>query len=184
MLLQPTLTGSTIELEQILDLQQQNLLSLIDEKEMQSEGFVTLNHSLDILQQLHDLAPSVIIKDNDTVVAYALTMLQECRQLMPDLEPMFAVFDNLDWNNRPLNDHAFYIMGQVCIAKNYRGQGLFENLYQHHKKIYQPRFDLMVTEISTRNQRSLRAHEKIGFKIIHTHRDSLDEWAVVAWDWR
>ena len=39
---------------------------------------------------MHDLAPAVIIKDNDQVVAYALTMLRECRQLIPDLEPMFC----------------------------------------------------------------------------------------------
>ncbi len=75
-------------------------------------------------------------------------------------------------------------MGQICIAKVYRGQGLFEQLYNYHKEIYQPQFDLFVTEISTRNHRSLRAHEKVGFKTIHTHRDNLDEWRVVAWDWR
>jgi GNAT superfamily N-acetyltransferase len=131
---------------------------------------------------MHDLAPTVIIKDGDKVVAYALTMLIECRQLMPDLEPMFALLDTLSWKNKPLNDHRFYVMGQICIAKACRGQGLFEQLYEHHKKIFQPRFDLFITEISTRNHRSLRAHEKVGFKPIHTHRDKLDEWRIVAWD--
>jgi RimJ/RimL family protein N-acetyltransferase len=74
-------------------------------------------------------------------------------------------------------------MGQVCIAKPYRGRGLFKALFQHHKKIYQSQFDLFITEIATRNRRSMRAHEKVGFKVIHIHRDEMDEWNVVAWDW-
>jgi GNAT superfamily N-acetyltransferase len=180
----PALTNTIEELRQILRLQQENLIQNIDDTEMQSQGFVTLHHDLETIEQMHQLTASVIIKDNDNVVAYALTMLKECRHLIPDLEPMFALFDQLYWENKPLNSYRFYVMGQVCIAKNYRGQGLFEQLYAYHKKIYQFKFDLFVTEISTRNHRSLRAHEKIGFKTIHTHRDNLDEWAVAAWDWK
>jgi hypothetical protein len=181
---QPALTSSTNELEQILLLQKNNLLQHVGETERQSEGFVTLQHSLPILIQLHGLAPSVIIKDNNTVIAYALTMLNECRQLVPNLESMYAIFDKLTWKSSALSNHRFYVMGQVCIAKGYRGQGLFEMMYQHHKKIFQPQFDLLVTEIATRNRRSMRAHEKVGFQTLHTHKDELDEWAVVGWDWK
>jgi len=179
-----SMVNNSDELQQILKLQEENLLNNIDNAEMQSQGFVTLHHSLAILKQMHSLAPSAIIKDSEKVIAYALTMLRECRQLMPDLEPMFALLDKLSWNNKPLNDYRFYVMGQICIAKDYRGQGLFEKLYQHHKKIYQARFDLFITEISNRNPRSQRAHEKAGFKKIHTHHDKLDEWVVVCWDWK
>ena len=171
------------ELQQILKLQEENLLNNIDNAEMQSQGFVTLHHSIAILKKMHSLAPSVIIKDNDKVIAYALSMLRECRQLVPDLEPMFSLLDKLIWKNKPLNDYSFYVMGQICIAKQYRGQGLFDELYRHHKKIYQSQFDLFITEISTRNQRSIHAHERVGFETIHTHQDELDEWLVVGWDW-
>jgi GNAT superfamily N-acetyltransferase len=182
-MLYATLAHSREELKQILQLQQENHIENIDGNEMQSQGFVTLRHDFETLNQMHELAASVIIKDDDKVVAYALTMLRECRQLIPDLEPMFALFDKLDWLNHPLNNYRFYVMGQVCVAKAYRGKGLFEQLYAHHRKTYQSQFDLLLTEISTRNHRSLRAHEKTGFKIIHTHRDNLDEWQVVGWDW-
>jgi L-amino acid N-acyltransferase YncA len=75
-------------------------------------------------------------------------------------------------------------MGQICIDKNYRGKGVFNNLYQHHKKIYQTKFDLLITEISTHNPRSQKAHEKVGFKTIHNYKDVMDEWHVVGWDWQ
>jgi hypothetical protein len=179
----PALVTTTDHLLQILDLQQLNLRYNITEEELNEQGFVTLRHDLKTLEQMHRLAPSVVILENEKVVAYALTMLPECRPLVPELEPMFALLDRLSWNNQPLGNQQFYVMGQVCIAKAYRGQGLFEKLYQHHKKIYQSRFDLFITEISARNRRSLRAHEKTGFKIIHTHQDELDEWLVAGWDW-
>src|SRR5687768_14928680 len=129
-MLLPSLTKTTQELQQILRLQEENLVQHIDETEMKSEGFVTLHHDLNILEQMHKLAPSVIIKNDDQVVAYALTMLQECRQLMPDLGPMFPLLDKLSWKDKPLNDHSYYVMGQICIAKQYRGQGLFDELYR------------------------------------------------------
>jgi hypothetical protein len=182
-MLYSTLASSTDELQQILQLQKENLRQHVTEAEMKSQGFVTLHHDLNVLQQMHELAPAVIIKDKDHVVAYALTMLRECRELIPDLEPMFALLDQLTWNNKPLNDYRFYVMGQVCIARAYRGQGLFDELFRHHKKTYQTQFDLFITEIATRNVRSMRAHERVGFKTIHVHRDDLDEWAVVGWDW-
>lgn len=179
----PSLTNNIQELQQILRLQEENLVQHIDKTEMQSQGFVTLRHDLKILEQMHKLAPSVIIKDDDRVVAYALTMLLECRRLIPDLESMFSLLDKLNWKGKSLTAHSYYVMGQICIAKQYRGQGLFDELYNHHKKIYQSQFGLFITEISTRNHRSLRAHERVGFKTIHTHQDELDEWAVVGWDW-
>jgi RimJ/RimL family protein N-acetyltransferase len=37
-----------------------------------------------------------------------------------------------------------------------------------------------VTEVSTSNTRSLRAHARVGFEVVTTYRDATDEWAVVA----
>ena len=123
-MLLPSLANNSAELQQVLQLQNENLAQNIDdETEIKSQGFVTLRHDLTILEQMHHLAPSVIIKDDDKVVAYALTMLKQCRQLIPDLEPMFALLDKLSWNGKRLNDYSFYVMGQVCIAKQYRGHG-------------------------------------------------------------
>ena len=184
MRVQAELVTSKEELHQILDLQQRNLKRNIDDAEMNSQGFVTMEHTFDVLQQMHDLAPSIIIKDGDKVAGYALTMLRACRAMVPDLDPMFANFDILTWNSKPMNEYSFYAMGQICIGKEYRGKGLFEELYNGHKKFYGDKYDFIITEVSTTNYRSLRAHEKVGFKTVHTYRDAIDEWAVVLWDWQ
>ena len=57
-----TTVSDTKDLEEILELQQCNLIKNIDENEMREQGFVTLTHSLDDLQKMHNLAPSIIAK--------------------------------------------------------------------------------------------------------------------------
>jgi len=74
-------------------------------------------------------------------------------------------------------------MGQVCVAAPYRGKGVFDLLYNQHKAAFSHKYDFVITDIATRNTRSMRAHARIGFKKIHTYRDELDEWDTVLWDW-
>lgn len=183
-MLKATTVSGHADLQEILDLQAANLKNNISNDEMKSEGFVTVHHSYDTIQKMHNVAPSVIIKDNEKIVAYALVMLKECRDLVPTLEPMFALLDQLRWKDKALNGFSFYVMGQICIAKTHRRQGLFEMLYQKHKEIYQHQFDFIITEVSLSNPRSLRAHERVGFETIHTYRDNTDDWTVIAWDWK
>jgi ribosomal protein S18 acetylase RimI-like enzyme len=183
-----TTVSTENELQQILDLQKKYLLSNIDSDEMKSQGFLTVQHTPELLKIMHSLAPSIVVKDGDAVVAYALVMLRECRELIPELIPMFNTFDHLEYHSlqhqgKPLMEYSFYVMGQICVAKEYRGQGLFDMLYRQHREVYRPEFDFIVTEVATRNARSMRAHERVGFKTIHTYTDELDHWAVVLWDW-
>jgi hypothetical protein len=177
------LVSTQQELHEILQLQEKNLPENLSVDEFRSQGFVTIHHDLHLLNTMHQLAPSVIIKDKDQVIAYALTMLGECSRLVPGLISMFSLLDSCNWQNKSLSKIPYYVMGQVCVEKKHRGRGLFDALYAHHKKTYSSRFDLLVTQISVRNPRSTKAHERVGFKTIHQHRDKQDEWLVVAWDW-
>ena len=178
-----TIVNNVSELQQILHLQQQNLSHNIPEEEVRSQGFVTFQHDLEILQQFHQLAPSVIVKDDDKVVAYALTVVNEARHIFPPMESLFVLLERLQWKNKPFNNYRYYEMGQICVAKHYRGKGVFGMLYQQHKRSYSYLYDLLVTKISTKNHRSLKAHEKVGFETIVVQKDELDEWSVVVWDW-
>lgn len=183
-MLNVTITSGTQDLQKILKLQKQNLIRNLSKEEIQSQGFVTVDHSLEMLEKMHQLAPSVIIKDQEQVVAYALTMLCECKDLVPELESMFERLETLQWKNKQLNAYSYYTMGQICIDKAYRGQGLFDQLYNKHKEVYQSKFDFILTEVATRNLRSLNAHKRIGFETINRYIDELDEWEVIIWDWK
>jgi ribosomal protein S18 acetylase RimI-like enzyme len=168
------------ELEQILQLQAANLRDHVSPEQAAREGFVTVAHTLDVLERMHALAPSVIAKDGEKLVGYALVMPVEARAFVPILEPMFQLLETLSWRGRPLREYRSYVMGQVCVAEEYRGQGVFDALYREHRASYGARFDCTVTEVATRNTRSMRAHTRVGFEVIETYRDATDEWAVIA----
>src|SRR5688500_3339963 len=113
-----TTVENTDELQQIIDLSKKNMVRDLSPGEIQSQGFVTMQYTLDALQQMHSLAPSVVAKDGNNVVGYALVLPPEARSVFPPLEPLFHILGSLNWNNRPVIDYNFYIMGQVCIARS------------------------------------------------------------------
>jgi hypothetical protein len=49
---------------------------------------------------------------------------------------------------------------------------------------YRNRYDFTVTEIAERNTRSIRAHERVGFRTLHTYHDerAAEVWRVVVLD--
>ncbi|MFG0284752.1 MAG: GNAT family N-acetyltransferase [Phycisphaerales bacterium JB039] len=175
------------DLRQILVLQASNLPDAIDADERRAQGFVTLRHDLELLREMnHPWAHLIVTPQGaETVVAYALVMLPAFRGRLPLLEPMFVQLDRLQYRGRPLTSRRWYIMGQVCVAREHRGRGLVELLYRAHRSQMAPSFDLMITEISRANPRSLRAHEKAGFEVICEYRSEAgDDWLIVALDMR
>jgi GNAT superfamily N-acetyltransferase len=171
------------ELKQILELQRSNLAAHVSREEAAAQGFVTVVHDEQTLGGLHSLAPSIVAWAEGTLAGYALTMLAAARRSVPQLAPMFEMLDQLQWRGRPLPTVRYYVMGQVCVAKPFRGQGVFDRLYDGHRREYSQQFDLLVTEIATRNTRSLRAHERVGFRPLHRFQDHAEDWMIVAWDW-
>ena len=92
--------------------------------------------------------------------------------------------NDLPYDGRPLREHSYYVMGQLCVAKPYRGRSVVEMMYGLHRDLYSSRFDMMVLTISTENTRSVRVHERIGFTDIHVYNDHFGAWKVCVWDWR
>jgi len=166
------------ELEEILALQQENLARNLTPGEAAAQGFVTVEHDLDLLRRMHAIAPSIVARESGALAGYALVMPVECRSFIPVLEPMFRRLEKLG-----LFRERFYVMGQVCVAAPWRGQGVFDLLYGAHRRHLRERYDSSVTEVATRNTRSLRAHRRVGFTVIDRYRDATDEWALLRWDW-
>jgi GNAT superfamily N-acetyltransferase len=172
------------ELLQIHELNRENLKGNLSLLEQEEQGFVTWLYPVSLLQQIDDLAPAVIVKDEDKVIGYALVTPVEAGSFHPDLQAMVDNLENVNYKDKPLSSYNYYIMGQVCIDKEYRGKGVFTLLFQKHRELYSNEYELLVTEISSNNYRSQKAHEKTGFTTIYTYSDALDEWNVVVWDWR
>ncbi|MBI3482126.1 MAG: GNAT family N-acetyltransferase [Bacteroidetes bacterium] len=151
--------------------------------EIQSQGFVTVNHTLEQLKKLNDFEKHVIAKEHDKVVGYVLAMTQQSKSDIPILFPMFDSFDKMNFNGQKINEYHYIVVGQVCVDKAFRGQGIFDKCYDAYKEYYKDRYDFAITEIAATNTRSLQAHRRIGFKEINSYFDKT-EWIVVVWDWK
>ena len=166
------------DLARILDLQRANLARNLSAEEVAAQGFVTVEHTPEVLQGMHDLAPSFVAMDGDALAGYALVMPVECRSFIPILEPMFERLVSLG-----LFQQRFYVMGQICVGKPWRGKGVFDLLYRAHRDHLRQTWDACVTEVATRNERSMRAHRRVGFQVIDRYRDATDEWGLLRWSW-
>lgn len=167
------LSTSEEELKQILHLQQRNLPVSVSEEEQKSDGFVTVQHDFEILKAMHDTCPHVLAKAGDAVIGYALCMHPDFGERIEVLKPMFK-----ELRLRSASKNSI-IMGQVCIDKDYRKQGIFRNLYKMMKAKFLPPFSAIITEVDAKNERSLQAHYGVGFEDLGRYTAGGQEWVLI-----
>jgi L-amino acid N-acyltransferase YncA len=182
-MVQLCLSQSTADLEGILSLQQENLLTILSEEEKADQGFVTIPHTLDQLETMHSIAPHVLAKENEQVVGYVLAMTLASRSVVPMMTSLFDNFDELEVAGKKVSSYRPMVVGQVCVGKTQRGTGLFDKLYTSYREQYASTHDFAITSIALSNYRSMAAHQRIGFQVIHTFEDSIQPWSIVYWDW-
>jgi len=182
-----TTVSSPDEVQQILALQAENHRDEVDPATAASDGFTSVRHDPAVLLAMNRAYPSAIAVSGDALAGYCLMMPRAFRDRVPILQPMFDLLDTLQWRGELLADNPrWFVMGQVCVARAFRGRGVFDGLYHQLRRSYADAYDFVVTEISQRNIRSLRAHRRVGFETLHVYADpAADEmWEVVVWDWR
>ncbi len=178
-----SLVSHTSELEGIKDLQSQNLFKNLSPEEAASQGFLMAEYSLDFLEMMHEEFPSVIAKAGDEVVGYALVAGHSVRRYHDLLADLFDTIDKTSFQGKPLKDTPYVVVGQLCVAEQYRGMQLVQKMYAHFRSTYSPQFAYCITDIAQANPRSLRAHKKSGFQVIDTLNYGGIKWDIVLWDW-
>lgn len=175
---------SVDELNGVLSLQQANLTKNLSSKEIEEDGFVTIEHTFELIERLNQREQHIIAKEGGNVIGYTLSMTKDSRREIPIIFPMFEVFDRIIYRGQTISSFNYLVVGQVCVDKNYRGEGVFDHLYQYYKTHHKNKYTFAITEIAVSNKRSLHAHKRIGFEEIYHYTDQDGtEWAVVVWDW-
>jgi hypothetical protein len=168
--------------EQILQLQKRNLYSSLSEEQQAQQGFVFAEHTIELIKMMAAHLPQVIAVSNGNVIGYNLAMPASMKNVMPSLVPMFTQFERSQYKDRLLATYHFIVGGQVCVEKDFRGQGLLSRLYHETRNRLPSGYQLCVTEIAARNHVSLQAHQKMGFEVVSTYHDGKELWKVVVWD--
>lgn len=175
-----------IQIQQILDLQKLNLKKNLSQEEIETQGFVTAEHTFDQLKHINDFENAIIAVENDKVVGYAIAMIKEAGAGMPIFEGLFETVDSLFYKEKPVPSYPYIFVGQLCVAKEYRGIGLVSKLYDFFKEELKDRYDFSITDINENNPRSLKAHSKSGYEPIHTFYDKYtsSNWIIVLQDFK
>jgi predicted GNAT superfamily acetyltransferase len=71
---------------------------------------------------------------------------------------MLHSYDRVRFNGRTISSYESYIYGPVCVARDYRGQGILRQLYEAQRKDLVGRFDIGVAFVARANSHSLNAH--------------------------
>jgi GNAT superfamily N-acetyltransferase len=179
-----TNSKSEKDLQGILELQKNNLPVNLSKEEITAQGFVTVIHSLSDLKNMNDIEQHVICKDGEKIIGYLLAMTVESQADLPVLIPMFEEFNKIFYLGKSVSEYKYIVIGQVCIDKDYRGQGILDKCYETYKNCFKNKYDFAITEISSRNLRSIQAHKRIGFSEIHKYTSpDLEEWSVIILKW-
>ena len=161
------------EIIQILNLQQKNLPKNLNESEIKEQGFLTVEHSFDLLWEMNTAFPHTVAKENEKVIGYALSMVPKFAMDIPILHSMFEEIKKV------YKGEEYIVMGQICVAKTHRGQGVFRKLYENMMAFALDKFHAIITEVDVKNTRSMNAHSAVGFKELSRHDSDGKEWSLI-----
>jgi ribosomal protein S18 acetylase RimI-like enzyme len=170
--------------QQIIELQRENLFTGLSADQQAQQGFVFAEHNIALLKRFAAELPQVIALNNNKVIGYNLGMPVSMRNEIASLVPMFEQFDRCEYKGKPLASYKYMVGGQVCVHKDFRGQGLLNKLYHETKNRLPSGYQLCVTEVAARNNAGINAHQKMGFEVVSTYHDGKELWKIVVWDLR
>lgn len=90
------------ELIEINNLNRQNLKPNLSKQEQEKQGFVSWPYSVTLLQQMHAIAPGIIVKDDDKVVGYALVTPLAAAGFHADLKKMIENLEAINYQGKLL----------------------------------------------------------------------------------
>lgn len=179
-----TRVSNPSEIIGIRDLQALNLKQNITADEAIEQGFLTAAYTIEYLEEMNAASPSIIAKDGEKIVGYALVATKDIRKGHDLIEGLFDAIDACEYNGKLLRDVKYVVVGQLCVAKEYRGQDLVQKLYGHFRDCLSNEFTYLVTDVAKANVRSLKAHKKRGFQVINELMYGGFGWDIVLWDWK
>ena len=172
------------EIQGIRDLQEANLKENVALEKRPIDGFLTAKYSLDFLKAMNKSTPAIIANQKGEVVGYALATNRSLLGQHPLLKDLSIQINKIPFGDKAIGDFDYLVVGQLCVARQVRGQGLAQRLYAHFKTTYQEQYPFSVTDVDQSNLASLKTHLKVGFQVVSTLQYGNSNWDVVIWDWR
>ena len=134
-------------------------VSRLNEEE-RLQGFVTTAFTHEQIALLLLQEGVFVAVEGETVVAYVLAGTWDFFAQWPIFPYMETRLASLNLNGRLISKETSFQYGPVCIDSAYRGQALFQRLFDLMRKQFAQKFPIGVTFINQLNQQSYFAHTK------------------------
>jgi hypothetical protein len=145
----------------ILQLQEANLRVNLSEADV-ADGFLTLRYTEDQFREINRHPGIAVALRGDEVVGYLCAKNFAYAAGFPIVQALIEAAACHEVNGIRVSAETAFVYGPVCIARSVRGQGVLAGLWKAMRNIVTPEYSLCVLFIADANQRSMRAHLKLG----------------------
>ena len=150
--------GKLKDIEAILKLHAMYQVDTIAEED-KADGFITTSFSEEELTQLITFEQGLFVaEDQGEIVAYAMAASWVFWSKWPMFAHMIKALPGLSYHGIALTEENSYQYGPVCVRKDYRGKGVFQEIFEFALQAMSSRFEVLVTFINKINPRSYKAH--------------------------
>jgi RimJ/RimL family protein N-acetyltransferase len=177
------------DFEAICDLEKRNFVETLEPDFATKYGFTSVLHTPEELAAMSEHLDQIIAvnKKDGSIIGYLLTLPAKVRTRALNFYCSLDLVSSrrVKYGGIPLVGYKF-VTTSVCVELAYRGQGICQKMYDFLRKRLHDEFQMAVAYIAPDNNRSIRAHQKVGFIVIgHTPAIFHDiSWVVAVWDWK
>lgn len=176
-----------MEIRQATQNDAQGILKLLQENHVDnitdpSDGFVTTNMTLQQLETLITKENGVTIAvEQDRIVAFAMVASWEFWSEWQFFAYMIERLSTFSFEGQTLTVENSYQYGPVCVDQQFRGTGVFEQVFAKSLASMQARYPIMATFINQINHRSFAAHtKKVGMTQVGTFHFNQNNYYLMA----
>lgn len=155
------------DIKGVLSLQEKYLYRNLTSEE-RLKGFVTTPFTVSQIEEiLQENGLFITENEQNELIAYAFAGSWRYFQQWDIFKHMVSRFSNLNFRGNEITTANSFQYGPVCIATEYRGTGLLNNLFEEMRLEFSKKYPISVTFINKVNIVSEIAHtKKLGWEII------------------
>lgn len=154
------------DIAEIIAIQNESLLGKVSDSELK-DGFVQGEFTGEDFKNFdHDVAVMVAV-DDGKIAGYLCTSHIQLHADKPLLKTIEQRMHSIKFDGKPISECRIVMTGPICIAKNERGNGIFEQLYNEFFQFDGKNFDIAMCFVDDANPRSLAAHvNKLHMRVV------------------
>jgi len=170
------------DIDEVLELHAKYQIDSISPED-KKDGFVTTSFTKEQLAKvIYEEQGLFIVRKNGKVVAYVMCASWKFCSIWPIFTQMIQDLPHLSYLGQTITTENSYQYGPVCVDKSVRGSGVLEALFDFAREEMNKRYPILVTFINKINQRSFKAHSRLGLEVIAEFSFNNNHYYELAYD--